>query len=211
MPIFCSHCNKDFNFENIPDDRPVFCPDCGLSATIVDASELLPKTKNSNKSSNSPDTSPSLTDKLPPLNPVETMKTPSSTSTDQPPTSTDQPRTTWKKNHFHTVRTKKSVPPNWHYSHRTVLILSSLGSLLGIPGIGHLYIKKKLKGIGFLISGLFFYISIMAFLNTIYWNRPEEFDPDSYAGLGFVIFCYLLICLVHFIDIIRLTKYSTRF
>ena len=67
MPIFCSQCNKDFNFEDISADRPVFCPDCGLSATIIDTSELLQKTKNSSKSNDSLDTSSSLTDKIPHL------------------------------------------------------------------------------------------------------------------------------------------------
>jgi hypothetical protein len=205
MPIFCSQCNKDFNFENIPTGSPVFCPDCGLSATIIDESEILQKTKKGNRSSNSHDTSSSLTDKLPPLNPVGTMKTEPTSST-----SIGEPHTTWSKDLFHTIRTKKSAPTSRHYSRHTVLILSSLGSLLGVPGIGHLYIKKKLKGICFLISGLFFYIFIFFFLNEIYWNRPEKFDPDSYGGLGFVVMVYLLICLAHFIDIIRLTKYSTR-
>ena len=206
MTIFCSQCDKDFNFEDIPADRPVFCPDCGSSATIINASELLQKTKNSSKSCNSLDTSSSLRDKIPPLNPVGPMKAEPSSSN-----STGQPRTTWKKDRFHTVRTKKSVLSSRHYSRRTVLILASLGSLLGVPGIGHLYIKKRLRGIFFLLSGLFFYMTIIIYLSYIYWNRPEkEFNSDSYAGLGFVIMIYLLICLVHFIDILKLTKYSPQ-
>lgn len=122
MPIFFSQCNKDFNFEDIPSDRPVFCPDCGLSATILDAAELLKRTKDKDsiKSSNSYDTDSFSTNKLPPLNPVGTKKTvpPSSASA-------DQPRTTWIKDRFHTERTKKTVSPSWHYSRRKILILSS--------------------------------------------------------------------------------------
>jgi hypothetical protein len=47
MPIFCNQCSKDFNFNDLPTNKPIFCPDCGSPATIIDASELLQKEKNS--------------------------------------------------------------------------------------------------------------------------------------------------------------------
>ena len=30
--VFCKSCNKDFLFNDLPSNRPVFCPDCGLDA-----------------------------------------------------------------------------------------------------------------------------------------------------------------------------------
>jgi hypothetical protein len=47
MPIFCNRCNKDFNFRDLPTNKPIFCPDCGSPATIIDASELLQRGKSS--------------------------------------------------------------------------------------------------------------------------------------------------------------------
>jgi hypothetical protein len=45
VPIICNFCNKDFDFEGLPADRPLFCPDCGSPATIIGTSELLARRK----------------------------------------------------------------------------------------------------------------------------------------------------------------------
>ncbi|MGC2599258.1 MAG: hypothetical protein WA395_14150 [Nitrososphaeraceae archaeon] len=31
--VFCSYCDKLFQFNNLPSHKLVFCPDCGLGAT----------------------------------------------------------------------------------------------------------------------------------------------------------------------------------
>jgi transcription initiation factor IIE alpha subunit len=60
-------CSKGFDFEGLPTDRPLVCPDCGSPATIIDTSELLERKKGNisaitgeMKSPLPPETHPSL-------------------------------------------------------------------------------------------------------------------------------------------------------
>jgi hypothetical protein len=131
MPLACNLCNKDFNFDALPTDRPVFCPDCGSPAILIDGSELLQRRKRSNTASNM-------------------VESPKAAKTDR----------------VEPLRINKTISySNPRYNCRKALILSSVGAVLGILGIGHLYIKKRVKGIGFLIGGFFFYLTMMANLS----------------------------------------------
>jgi hypothetical protein len=177
VPIFCDQCNKGFDFNNLPPNRPIFCPDCGSSAIRIDTAELLQRMKSVSR----------IEDR------VESKAA----------------------DNVDTLRTKKVIPsPPPDYSHypkkfssRKALVLSSFGGIIGILGIGHLYIKQKSKGIGFLIVGLIFYFIVLSYVNYIFWNRPlTGFNPDTYVGIVFFSIIYFLIWLWQFIDLKRIVR-----
>jgi K319-like protein len=39
--VFCSYCDKQFQFNDLPSDKSVFCPDCGLKATRVKKNDRI--------------------------------------------------------------------------------------------------------------------------------------------------------------------------
>ena len=49
VAVQCNSCEKGFNFNDLPTNRPIFCSDCGLPAIIMkyDTSEILQSRKNS--------------------------------------------------------------------------------------------------------------------------------------------------------------------
>ena len=143
-------CNKDFNFEGLPTDRPLFCPDCSSSATIIDTSELLQKKKGNISAITSEIKSPSPHE----INP----KGPSETSAPYTPSISNYVPAGRKTDPLNQPKTKESSPyTHPRYDRRVALVLTSLG-VIGIVGIGHLYTKSSKgikKGICFLIGGFF--------------------------------------------------------
>lgn len=93
------------------------------------------------------------------------------------------------------------------YNARKVLILSSIGAPVGIIGIGHLYIKKLLKGVCFLVGGFFFYLTLISFLSYYHWNRAPETPENNYSYIFFLI----VYCLIWFWQFYDLNKLTNRF
>jgi DNA-directed RNA polymerase subunit RPC12/RpoP len=164
VPIFCNTCNREFDFDHLPADRPIFCPDCGSPAIIIDKSELLKTRKSGNTSSSN------------------TVKAPTAEIRD----------------HIDPMDKEKTIPyGRARHNRRMALVLSSVGAIIGIVGIAHLYMKSRLRGICFLIGGFFVYL-----LAVVNLNPPDTgYDPDvRYVGVFFLV-VYILIWLWQFIDI----------
>ncbi len=177
VPIFCNQCNKGFDFNNLPPNRPIFCPDCGNPAIRIDTSELLQRMKSVSRNGNQVGSKTADT-----IDPLRTKKVISS----PPPDYSHRPK---------------------KFSSRKALVLSSFGVIFGILGIGHLYIKQKSKGIGFLVVGLIFYFIVLSYVNYIFWNRPlTGFNPDTNIGIVFFSIIYFLIWLWQFIDLKRIIR-----
>jgi DNA-directed RNA polymerase subunit RPC12/RpoP len=88
------------------------------------------------------------------------------------------------------------------HNRRKALILSSVGVAVGIIGISHLYLKKRIKGISFLVGGFFVYLLAVTNLNYYHLNRPtEDFEPGGEYGFVFFFIVYSLIWLWQFYDI----------
>ncbi len=174
MPIFCNQCNKGFDFNNLPPNRPIFCPDCGSPAIRIDSSELLQRMKSFSRTEDREGSKTADT-----IDPLRTKKVIPFPPQDFSP----RPR---------------------KFSSRKALVLSSFGAIFGILGIGHLYIKQKSKGISFLIVGLIFYLFVLSYKNYIFWNRPlTGFNPDTNNGLLFFSIIYFVIWLWQFVDLKR--------
>ena len=130
-------CNKDFNFEGLPTDRPLFCPDCGSSATIIDTSELLQKKKGNISAITSEIKSPSP----PEINPKGQSET--EKSAPYTPSISNYVSVGQKTDPLNQPKTKDSSPyTHPRYDRRVALVLTSLG-VIGIVGIGHLYTKSS--------------------------------------------------------------------
>ena len=208
--MFCNQCNKDFYFDNLPTDRSIFCPDCGSPAMIIDVSELSQRRKNSNIDSSTSLESPT-TAKTGQFDPSRTKGTKPYT-----PPVINQASTTAKTGQFDPSRTKGTKPyRRIRYSRRKALILSSLGAIIGITGISHLYIrtsKNNIKGICFLIGGFFVYLFAIVLLDSYIFHPSAEYpDPDGGGKVGAIFFLivYILIWLWQFLDIRKLTKFSS--
>jgi hypothetical protein len=205
VPIFCNLCNKDFNFEGLPTDRSLFCPDCGSPATIIDTSELLQR-----------DTITSVIKSPPP--PEANPKGPSKIEKTAPytpsiPKYVPVERKTDLLNQSKTKRTSPYTRPR--YDRRIALVLTSLG-VIGIVGVGHLYTKSSKgikKGICFLIGGFFVYLITIVGLAVEFFSLSAEYTDPSGGGKFVAIFfliVYISIWLWQFIDLRRLLKYSTQ-
>jgi hypothetical protein len=163
VPIFCNLCNKDFNFDGLPTDRPLFCPDCGSPATIIDTAELLQRTTRTSKIESPPThktnpTGPSEIDKTAPYAPSIPNYVPVEPKTDS-------------LNQSNLKKTLHYTRPR--YDRRIALVLTSLG-VIGIIGVGHLYTKSSKgikKGICFLIGGFFVYLFVVVGLDTYFVHR----------------------------------------
>ena len=207
MPIFCSLCNKDFNVDDLPTNTPIFCPDCGSPATIIDTSEVLQRRKNSIDNSSttleSPTTAETGQDE-----PLRIKKAKPYT-----PPAINQASMTAKNEHVpsKTRDTKSYGRPK--YNRRIAFILTSLGAI-GIVGIGHLYTKTRkgtIRGICFLIGGFFAYLITIVGLYFEFFSPSTEYtdpsDGGEYVAIFFLI-VYILIWLWQFFDLKKLIKYS---
>jgi len=140
VPIFCNLCNKDFDFEGLPTDRPLFCPDCGSPATIIDTSELLERKKGNISAITSEIKSPPPAETNP-TDPSKTEKTAPYT-----PSISNYVPVELKTDSLNQSEIKKTLPyTRPRYDRRIALVLTSLG-VIGIVGVGHLYTKSS-KGI----------------------------------------------------------------
>lgn len=210
MPIFCNLCNKDFNFNDLPTNKPIFCPDCGSPATIIDASELLQKRKNSKIDASTTLESPT-TAKIGYANPSKTQSTKPYT-----PPVTNQASTTAKTGQVEPLKTNETKAYSRpKYNRRIAFVLTSLGAI-GVVGIGHLYTKTRkgiIRGICFLIGGFFAYLITIVGSYFEFFSPSTEYTDPSGGGKFVAVFfliIYILIWLWHFIDLKRLTKYAAQ-
>jgi hypothetical protein len=210
LPIFCNLCNKGFNFDDLPTNTPIFCPDCGSPARIIDASELLQRRKNSNIDSSVTLESPT-TAKTGQVDPSRTKRTEPYT-----PPVINQGFTTAKTGQPDPSRTKRTRPYSRpKYNRRIAFVLTSLG-VIGILGVGHLYTKttKGIKrGICFLIGGFFVYLFAIVLLDAYIFHPSVEYpDPGDGGKVGAIFFLivFILIWLWQFLDLTKLTKYSAQ-
>jgi hypothetical protein len=209
LRIFCNLCNKGFNFDDLPTNTPIFCPDCGSPATIIDASELL---QNKNSSIDSSITSEADTiAKTGQVEPLRIKRTKPYT-----PPVTNQASTTAKTGQVDPSRTKGTKPYSRpKYNRRTAFVLTSLG-VIGIVGVGHIFTKTtkgKNRGICFLIGGFFVYLFTIIPLDTYIFHPSAEYpDPSGGGKFGAIFFLvvFILIWLWQFLDLMKLTKSSPQ-
>jgi hypothetical protein len=193
VPIFCTLCNKDFNFEGLPTNRPLFCPDCGSPATIIDTSEMLQRKKGNISAITSEIKSPPQQSN--PTGPSRIEKTAPYTPS-IPNHITGEPKTD-ALNQSKIKKTLSYTRPK--YDRLIALVLTSLG-VIGIVGIGHLYTKNNKgikKGICFLIGGFFVYLfTIVPLYLYIFQPSAEYPDPEGggKAAAIFFLIVFLLIC-----------------
>jgi hypothetical protein len=134
LPIFCNLCNKDFNIDDLPTNTPIFCPDCGSAATIIDASEVLQRRKNNIDNSVTLESPKAKTGQVEPLRIKKTKP--------YTPPVTNQASIT-EKNEQVPSNTKETKPyGRTKYNRRIAFVLTSLG-VIGIVGVGHLYTKTR--------------------------------------------------------------------
>jgi hypothetical protein len=208
LTIFCNLCNKGFNFDDLPTNTSIFCPDCGSPATIIDASELLQR---KNSSINSTIISESdTTAKTGQVEPLRIKRTKPYT----PPVTNQASMTA--KNEQGSSKTKETKPYSRpKYKRRIAFVLTSLGAI-GIVGIGHLYTKTRkgiIRGICFLIGGFFTYLITIVGSYFEFFSPSTEYTDPSGGGKFVAVFfliIYILIWLWHFIDLKRLTKYAAQ-
>lgn len=209
MPIFCNLCNKDFNFDDLSANTPVFCPDCGSPATIIDASEVLQRKKNDIDNSSTTFESPA-TAETGQDEPLRTKKA-------KPYTSPviNQASTT-AKNEQGPSKIKETKPYGRpKYNRRIAFVLTSLGAI-GIVGIGHLYTKTRkgiTRGICFLIGGFFVYLfTIIPLYFYVFQPSAEYPDPEGGGKPTAILFLivFILIWLWQFLDLKKLTKYPAQ-
>jgi hypothetical protein len=210
VSIACNLCSKGFNFEGLPTDRPLFCPDCGSPATIIDTSELLERKKGNISAITSEIKSPPPAETNP-TDPSKTEKTAPYT-----PSISNYVPVELKTDSLNQSEIKKTLPyTRPRYDRRIALVLTSLG-VIGIVGVGHLYTKSSKgikKGICFLIGGFFVYLITIVRLAVEFFSLSAEYTDPSGGGKFLAIFfliVYILIWLWQFIDLRRLTKYAEQ-
>jgi hypothetical protein len=209
LPIFCNLCNKIFDFDDLPTNTPIFCPDCGSPATITDAPELLQRKNSSIDSSITSEAD--TTTKTGQVEPLRIKRTKPYT-----PPVTNQASTTAKTGHVEPLKTNETKAYSRpKYNRRIAFVLTSLGAI-GIVGIGHLYTKTRkgiIRGICFLIGGFFAYLITIVGSYFEFFSPSTEYTDPSGGGKFVAVFfliIYILIWLWHFIDLKRLTKYAAQ-
>jgi hypothetical protein len=208
VPLFCNLCNKDFDFEGLPTNKPLFCPDCGSPATTIDTSELLQRKKGNISDITSEIKSPPPAETNP-TGPSEAEKTVPYT-----PSISNYVPVEPKTESLNQSKINETLSYTYpRYDPRIAVALTSLG-VIGIMGVGHLYTKNSKgikKGICFLIGGFFVYlITIVGLSAEFFYPSTEYTDPDGggkFAAVFFLI-VYILIWLWHFSDLRRLTRYA---
>jgi hypothetical protein len=92
-------------------------------------------------------------------------------------------------------------------SPRTAELLSIIGGFFVILRMGHIYLSKKVRGIGILLLGLILYFIVIAYLNYIFWNRPAiGYNSSSNGGLIIFSFIYGLAWILQVCDTRKLAK-----
>lgn len=91
-----------------------------------------------------------------------------------------------------------------HKSPGTAALIAFIGGLIGLPGIGHMYVGKVGRGIGILILGFILYgIVAFAIFSTIFLAVPSQYEsarnvPNVGPAVAFM-FIFGFIYLIFFI------------
>jgi DNA-directed RNA polymerase subunit RPC12/RpoP len=178
MLIRCNYCDKNFYFDDLPSGKDTFCPDCGCKVMKTYATKQTATIKQ---------------DRPRPGKTQARVGSPIIRIGQDPAVKTEATKQTAK------IKSSKSPP--------IAELLSIIGGFFGLLGIGHMYLRRKSRGLGILLLGLFLYFIVLAYVNYVILNRPAiGFNSSSNWGLIIFSFIYGLAWILQVLDARKLAR-----